>query len=128
MPENPTRSRPVLVVMADPSYRQVVVLALEDLNLAHVDVPTWRDGVAWLTTRPSLAIYDLDQHPSNDYAGLLALILRGWGAPVPLIVISASPDVAIIAATVGATAGLRKPLSVPRLFQAIDQVIRADPP
>ena len=115
---------PVLVVIADPAYRQTVALVLGKLGLDHIDVPTWRDGVAWLQDKPRLAIYDLDQHPSADHDGLLAVVRRGWGEPVPLLILSGRPDVETFAVEeLGAVEGLRKPLSVPRLFAAIERAL-----
>jgi hypothetical protein len=66
------------VVIADPDLRPVVVWTLDELELEPVVVRTWREGVAWPPGRPALALYDLDQHPSADDAGLRALVARRW--------------------------------------------------
>jgi DNA-binding response OmpR family regulator len=76
--------------------------------------------VAEVSGRPSLAICDIDD--LHDTAmGMVALVSRGWGEPVPLIVLSRRPDVEEIAGAFGAVEGLRKPLNVGRLMTAIDQ-------
>jgi hypothetical protein len=78
-PRQPAR---ILVVIADPALRQLVGWLLDDLDLAHVAVSTWRRAVVTTDSRPELVIVDLDDVRKNT-AGLLAFVRSGWGEPIP---------------------------------------------
>jgi DNA-binding response OmpR family regulator len=114
--------RVVLVVIADPQVREIVGWTLDDLGLAHVDVPGWRRAVATTDVRPLLAIGDLDDVGKN-VAGVRALLRASWGEPVPVVLLGSRPDVADVAAEMGAAAGLRKPLDVGMLIAAVKRIL-----
>jgi hypothetical protein len=68
-------------------------------------------------------ICDSDDLPDGAM-GMTALVARGWGEAVRLIVLSWRADVEEIAGAFGAIEGLRKPINVGRLMTAIDQHVR----
>lgn len=113
----------VLVVIADAALARLVGHVLDELDLVHVDVPTWRDGVAWLDSRPSLAIYDIDQHPSADYAGLTSILERGWGERVPLILLSRTATSARVAGDLGSATVLCVPIKGGELLASVEELL-----
>jgi hypothetical protein len=62
----------VLVVIADPHLRQTVGWILDDLGLAHTDVPNWRRAVLATDAGPALAICDIDDIGKDAVAGVQA--------------------------------------------------------
>jgi DNA-binding NtrC family response regulator len=119
----PRRPPPVLIVVADLDMRRLIERALEEISLPHVLAPNWRVAVAELAELPPIAICDVDDL-EGPIAGMRALVARGWGAPVPLIVLSRRTDVERLAAeSLNAVEGLKKPLSVPRLIETVRRVL-----
>jgi DNA-binding response OmpR family regulator len=123
-PYQPAR---ILVVIADPQLRELVGWLLDDLELAHVDVSTWRRAVATTDSRPDLVIVDLDDVRRNT-ADLVAFLRSGWAEPVPFIGLSHRPDVDEAAARLGAAAGLRKPINVGLLLTTVGRVVGTTAP
>jgi DNA-binding NtrC family response regulator len=108
----------VFVVIADAELRQRVGWIIGEMNLPHVLVPTWRQGVAEVTERPTLVICDIDGL-EDKAMGMGALVSRGWGDPVPLIILSGRPDIEEIAGAFGAVKELSKPINVGALVVAV---------
>jgi DNA-binding NtrC family response regulator len=119
----PKPAAAVLVIVADPEVCRLVGWTLDELNLPHFDVATWRDGVAQVTGRPSLVICDIDDL-QDSATGITALVARGWGQQVPLITLSRRPDVEEIAGAFGTVEGLRKPINVGRLIAVVHQALQ----
>jgi DNA-binding response OmpR family regulator len=118
-PRQPAR---ILVVIVDPQLRQLVGWLLDNLDLAHVDVPSWRRAVATTNSRLARAIVDLDAVGENT-AGLVAFLCSGWGEPVPFIGLSHRADVEDIATRLGAAAGLRKPINAGLLIATVERTL-----
>jgi hypothetical protein len=108
-------------VLADPQPCHRVARLLDDVRLPHTDASTWRHAVAAVTTRPALAIVDLDDVGANA-AGLVALMRSGWGEPVPFILLGHRRAIAEVAAGLGAAAGWRKPIAVGRLITMVTRL------
>src|SRR6516225_9292478 len=107
--EEPSPS--VLVVIADPHVRRMVVWAVDELGMDHVDQPNWRRAVRTTDARPALAIGDLDDIRQN-VAGVRALLRASWGESIPFILLGHCRAIADVAAGLGAAAELRTPLDV----------------
>jgi DNA-binding NtrC family response regulator len=112
--------RPVLVVIADPQRRQLVGWILDELELPNVLVATWRAAVAKTSGPPLLAIGDVDELKGTT-AGMVALVSRGWGEPIPLVILSSQVDLEAVAEKLGAVAGLRKPINVGLLTTTVER-------
>ena len=114
----------ILVVEDIPDTRQMMVDLLE--NLGHV-VSQARDGVdgvrVALTDRPDLILLDLMMPTASGDSALS--FMRGTPAlsDIPIIVISAHPDVEQIATQLGANAWLTKPVMYDELRRRINEVL-----
>ena len=114
----------ILVVEDIPDTRQMMVDLLE--NLGHV-VSQARDGVEGvrvaLTDRPDLILLDLMMPTASGDSALS--FMRGTPAlsDIPIIVISAHPDVEQIATQLGANAWLTKPVMYNELRRCINEVL-----
>jgi CheY-like chemotaxis protein len=114
----------ILVVEDIPDTRQMMVDLLE--NLGHV-VSQARDGVEGvrvaLTDRPDLILLDLMMPTASGDSALS--FMRGTPAlsDIPIIVISAHPDVEQIATQLGANAWLAKPVMYNELRRCINEVL-----
>jgi len=114
----------ILVVEDVPDTRQMMVDLLE--NLGHV-VSQARDGVEGvrvaLTDRPDLILLDLMMPTASGDSALS--FMRGTPAlsDIPIIVISAHPDVEQIATQLGANAWLAKPVMYDELRRCINKVL-----
>jgi DNA-binding response OmpR family regulator len=112
----------VLVVIANPHVRRMVVWALDELGMDHVYQPNWRRAVRTTDARPALAIGHLDDVGKN-VLGVRALLRASWGEPVPFILLSHRRAIAHVAAECGAAAGLRKPLVVGLLLATVRRIL-----
>jgi hypothetical protein len=54
--------------------------------------------------------------------GIAALVARGWGEPVPLIVVSRRPDGEEITGALGPVDGLRKPTEGGNLIAVVREI------
>ena len=114
----------ILVVEDIPDTRQMMVDLLE--NLGHV-VSQARDGVEGvrvaITDRPDLILLDLMMPTASGDSALS--FMRGTPAlsDIPIIVISAHPDVEQIATQLGADAWLAKPVMYDELRRRINEVL-----
>jgi len=114
----------ILVVEDVPDTRQMMVDLLE--NLGHV-VSQARDGVECvrvaLTDRPDLILLDL-MMPTASGDSALSFIRGTPGlSDIPIIVVSAHPDVEQIATQLGANAWLAKPVMYNELRRRINEVL-----
>jgi DNA-binding response OmpR family regulator len=117
---------PVLVVIAEQVYREIVGQLLDACAFESVLCATWREAIARVAEPPSLIIADLDD-VVRSARGLAVLRRAGWGETVPLIVLSYDKDVAPLAETVGAVAGFRKPISGGSLIATIERILTTKP-
>jgi CheY-like chemotaxis protein len=114
----------ILVVEDIPDMRQMMVDLVE--NMGHVVLQA-RDGVEGvrmaITDRPNLILLDLMMPTASGDSALS--FMRGTPAlsDIPIIVVSAHPDVAQIAAQLGANAWLTKPVVYNDLRRCINQVL-----
>jgi CheY-like chemotaxis protein len=114
----------ILVVEDIPDTRQMMVDLLE--NLGHV-VSQARDGVdgvrVALTDRPDLILLDLMMPTASGDSALS--FMRGTPdlSSIPIIVVSAHPDVEQIATQLGADAWLAKPVMYDELRRCINKVL-----
>jgi DNA-binding NtrC family response regulator len=111
----------VLVVIGDETQRQLVGWIVAEMNLSARLVPSWRAALVSTIGAPSCIIVDLDDTGENT--GGAAVLRKGWGGTVPLIVLSRQPDVDERAAHLGAVAGLRKPLNVGALMGTVQRLV-----
>jgi FixJ family two-component response regulator len=114
-------TQPILVVIEDETVRRRVCWVLAEWDVRTQLVSSWR--VAFVTTNgaPACIIADLDDGGEN--AGGVAVLRKGWGGTVPLIVLSQHADVDERAAHLGAVAGLRKPLNGAALLGTVQQLV-----
>jgi CheY-like chemotaxis protein len=114
----------ILVVEDIPDTRQMMVDLLE--NLGHV-VSQARDGVEGvrvaITDRPDLILLDLMMPTASGDSALS--FMRGTPdlSSIPIIVVSAHPDVEQIATQLGADAWLAKPVMYDELRRCINKVL-----
>jgi CheY-like chemotaxis protein len=114
----------ILVVEDIPDTRQMMVDLLE--NLGHV-VSQARDGVEGvrvaITDRPDLILLDLMMPTASGDSALS--FMRGTPdlSSIPIIVVSAHPDVEQIATQLGANAWLAKPVMYDELRRCINKVL-----
>jgi CheY-like chemotaxis protein len=114
----------ILVVEDIPDTRQMMVDLLE--NLGHAVLQA-RDGVEGvriaITDRPDLILLDLMMPAASGDSALS--FMRGTPAlsNIPIIVISAHPDVEQIATQLGADAWLAKPVMYDELRRRINEVL-----
>jgi CheY-like chemotaxis protein len=114
----------ILVVEDIPDTRQMMVDLLE--NLGHV-VSQARDGVEGvrvaITDRPDLILLDLMMPTASGDSALS--FMRGTPdlSSIPIIVVSAHPDVEQIATQLGANAWLTKPVMYNELRRCINEVL-----
>ena len=109
---------PILVVIADPAYRELVGRLLEELGQPPMLVASWRDAIVEITEPPSRIVADLDDIGRSE-RGLEAVARAGWGENVPLIVMSYGNDFQQRGDSVGAAAAFRKPLVVGKFIETI---------
>jgi len=109
---------PILVVIADPAYRELVRRLLEELGQPAMLVASWREAIAEITDPPTLIVADLDDIGRSE-RGLEALERAGWGENVPLIVMSYGNDFQQRADSLGAAAAFRKPLVIGKFMETI---------
>jgi hypothetical protein len=70
---------------------------------------------------PACIIADLDDVGEN--ASGVAVVRKGWGGTVPLLVLGRQPDIAERAAQLGAVAGVRKPLNFGDLMHTVQGLV-----
>jgi hypothetical protein len=76
-------------------------------------VVSWREALVTTSGPPACITADLDD--VGESSGEVAVLRKGWGGTVPLVV-SQQSDVDERAARLGAMAGLRKPIYVGALM------------
>lgn len=108
---------PVLVVIRDARIRQLVGWIVAEMELEATLTATWREAIGSTTGAPACIVADLDD--VRDKTAGVAALRKGWGGNVPLIILSHRSDIAEQATAVGALAGIRQPMNVGALMQAI---------
>jgi FixJ family two-component response regulator len=113
--------QPILVVIGDESIRRLVGWILAELDLPAQLTVSWRDALVSTNGPPSCIIADIDDVGEN--AGGVAVLRKGWGGRVPLVVLSQQPNVDERAAQLGAVAGLRKPINGEALMGVVERSV-----
>jgi DNA-binding NtrC family response regulator len=113
---------PILVVIADPTYRELVGQCVEAIEREPRLFASWRDAIARTTAAPTLIVADLDDLGTNT-RGLSVIRRVGWGEMVPLVVLGYGADIEDRAAAVGALAGFRKPLSIGWFMASVGRLV-----
>lgn len=114
----------ILVVEDTPDTRQMMVDLLE--NLGHIAIEA-RDGVEGvilaLSERPDLILLDLMMPTASGDSALS--FMRGTPnlSDIPIIVVSAHPDVEQIATQLGANGWLAKPVRYDELRRSINHIL-----
>jgi FixJ family two-component response regulator len=113
--------QPILVDDDDEKVRRIVRCILAELDLPAQLTVSWRDALVSTNGPPACIIADLDDVGEN--AGGVAVLRKGCGGTVPLVVLSKKPDVYERVAQLGAVAGLRKPPNVEALMLTVRQLV-----
>jgi hypothetical protein len=109
--------QPILVVIGDENLRRLVGWALAEWDLSAHLVISWPDALVTTSGPPACIIADLDDIGVNADGG--AVLRKGWGGTVSLVVLGQQPDVDERATPLGAVAGQRTPLNVGDLMRTV---------
>ena len=118
----------VLVVEDSPDARLLLRDLLEGLNHTVTEANDGLEGVKIaLTNRPDLIVLDLMMPAASGDSALK--FMRGTPelADIPVLVVSAHPDIAWIAKQHGVDAWVAKPITIKELSQKIEAVLAAHP-
>ncbi|PJF35468.1 MAG: response regulator [Candidatus Thermofonsia Clade 1 bacterium] len=114
----------ILVVEDIPDTRQMMVDLLENLGHTALEAQDGLDGVrVALSDRPDLILLDLMMPTASGDSALS--FMRGTPelANIPIIVVSAHPDIELIATQLGANAWLSKPVIYDDLRRLINEIL-----
>lgn len=114
----------ILVVEDIPDTRQMMVDLLDNLGHAVLEARDGVEGVRLaLTDRPDLILLDLMMPTASGDSALS--FIRGTPdlSDIPIIVVSAHPDVEQIATQLGANSWLAKPIRYDELRRRINEVL-----
>jgi FixJ family two-component response regulator len=131
MTNDRTTLAPVLVIVTDRELRKVVGWIVGELELKASLKTNWPETMITTRSRPSLAIVDLDApgyHPVVGSELAFAMFRHDFGADVPIVVLSRSPDVESYAGQLGALVGIRKPINADLLMNAIETALARQSP
>lgn len=123
MPSTGVQQKTVLIVDDDTEFRRLVMLWLEELDVRVVEASNGQDGLQALRDyAPCVVLLDL-MMPVLDGRGFRAQQLRDpVMALVPVICLSASHDVSLIAEEIAATACMPKPVDWERLLARVGEL------
>jgi CheY-like chemotaxis protein len=114
----------ILVVEDDPDVRETLVELLQDHGFRPTTAKNGKEALERLRDgeRPDVILFDL-MMPIMDGFQLRDALKRDpdW-SDIPFVVMSALADTQMVAASLGAAAGLRKPFHMKTLFQTLDGV------
>lgn len=114
----------ILVVEDIPDTRQMMVDLLENLGHAVIEACDGLEGVrVALSDRPDLILLDLMMPTASGDSALS--FMRGTPSlnDIPIVVVSAHPDVEQIATQLGADSWLAKPIKYDELRRCINQML-----
>jgi CheY-like chemotaxis protein len=113
-------SKPILVVEDDADIREALVGILRDEGFTVVEAAHGEEGLAQLRAHgPALILLDLMMPIMNGWQFRQAQLADPAIAGVPVVVISADASVRDKAASLGATAFLRKPIDLDKLLEIV---------
>ena len=119
---------PILVVEDDTLLREALGRALQLIGRTTAMAADGGEAIAWLkSTRPSLVLLDLSIPVVGGEAVATAL-RSSYGDRIPIIVLSAGADAAVIADRLGAWEFLRKPFDLAELLDMVQHALRDTAP
>jgi CheY-like chemotaxis protein len=111
--------RAILVVEDDPFIRDLMAMALEDEGHQVIGAPNGVDALEILEERtPDLILLDLNMPVMDGVA--FARALRARQRDVPLVLVSARPDLPEVARSLGAAGALPKPFGRAELIEVVE--------
>ena len=115
---------PILVVDDDTLLREALQRALQLIGRTTAMAADGGEAIAWLkTARPSLVLLDLSM-PVVGGEAVATAIRSSYGERVPIIVMSAGADAAVIADRLDAWEFLRKPFDLAELLDMVQHALR----
>jgi DNA-binding NtrC family response regulator len=115
---------PILVVDDDTLLREALRRALQLIGRTTATAADSGEAIAWLkTARPSLVLLDLSM-PVVGGEAVATAVRSSYGERVPIIVMSAGADAAVIADRLGAWEFLRKPFDLAELLDMVQHALR----
>jgi CheY-like chemotaxis protein len=121
---NPARGATILVVEDDASTQDLLGMLLDDAGYRPRAVTHGFEALDYLATqpRPACIVLDLDLPVMNGWAFRRVQQRTPAFADIPVVIVSALPHTATIAAQLGVTSYLHKPFAVDRLLALLQQV------
>ena len=120
---------PVLVVDDDPDVREAAVAMFENEGYTAVAAENGRDALSMLkagTVRPRAILLDLRMPVMDGWAFRAAQLSDPLLAPIPVIIVSAEQRANVTAAahSMGAVAGMTKPVNWDELLRLVETQCR----
>jgi CheY-like chemotaxis protein len=117
--------RLILVVEDDIGFRRELCAAIEDAGYPAVGASSGRDALDWLNSgaiRPGLIVLDLNMDEMNGEVFKARLAQDRRYQAIPVVLISARPDLDAVAARLQVQAALSKPFSPDALLDQIREL------
>ena len=113
----------ILLVEDDADSREAVRDILEDAGHTVATAQNGREGLSWLEQQPApdLILLDLMMPVMNGWQLMSELSRNDRLHPIPVVLLSASGDLATKARELGAVGYLRKPLDLDDLLAAVQR-------